>query len=154
MPKFFLRDIANDTEQEASQLPVLVGGVWECGSFRSTDPTGTLYEAVTVADAAVRRITVLAFRNRFTQNEKVALEMAAQHNPAASVPQQQQAAAIRASMKDSDNAAYIDLERADTRAGVLTMCQLFQALGVVPNAAARAAVILDAEIQPIEVYHG
>lgn len=89
-------------------------------------------------------ITRLAFRNRFTQAEKVLLELAALDDPAAPMAQRQQAAAIRASMADTAAATFIDLSRADTRAGV----QMLEALGLIANG--RALEILDTPIEPWE----
>lgn len=86
------------------------------------------------------RITRLAFRNRFTQAEKVALEIAALDNPAAPMAQRQQAAALRATLSDTAAAVYIDLGRLDTRAGV----QMLEAAGLL--ASGRALVILDAPV--------
>ena len=90
------------------------------------------------------RITRLAFRNRFTQAEKVMLEIAALDNPAATMPQRQQAAALRAALADTAAATFIDLSRAETRAGV----QMLETAGLL--AAGRALEILDAEITPEE----
>ena len=84
------------------------------------------------------RITRLAFRNRFTQAEKVTLELAALDNPAASTAQRQQAAALRSYLKDLDAATFVDLERPDTVAGV----QSLGAAGLL--AEGRAAAILTA----------
>jgi hypothetical protein len=95
-----------------------------------------------------RHITKLAFRNRFTRAEKVALELAALDNPAASSSQRQMAAALRADMEDQAQALYIDLDRADTRAGVQTL----EAAGLL--AAGRALSVLDAPVQEHEVYRG
>lgn len=53
------------------------------------------------------KITKLAFRNRFTFDEKVAVESAAESN-----------ASIRVMLKDQEAAEYIDLSRAETVAGV------------------------------------
>lgn len=89
---------------------------------------------------ASTRITKLAFRNRFTQAEKVALEIAALDNPAAPMQMRAQAAALRASQLDVAAATFIDLQRADTRAGV----QSLEAAGLL--AAGRAAAILDAPV--------
>jgi len=89
-------------------------------------------------------ITRLAFRNRFLQPEKVAIEMAALDNPAASMPQRQMAAALRAYLADVNAATFIDLDRPDTRAGV----EFLESVGLL--AVGRATVILDAEIQPEE----
>jgi len=87
-----------------------------------------------------RHVTRLAFRNRFTAAEKVAIELAALDSEETRV----QAATIRAYMKDVDAATFIDLDRADTRAGV----QLLEAVGLL--AAGRAAEVLDAPVQPEE----
>lgn len=95
-----------------------------------------------------RRVTVLAFRNRFTKAEKVALEMAALDNPSGTLAQRQMAASIRADMKDTDAATFIDLGRPDTRQGVIDL----EAGGLL--AQGRALEILDAEIQEIERYKG
>lgn len=73
---------------------------------------------VDVPVIAARRITKLAFRNRFTTAEKVGLEMASLDNPAADLAARQVSAALRVYLKDLDNATYIDLDRADTVHGV------------------------------------
>ena len=80
------------------------------------------------------RITKLAFRNRFTQAEKVALYTAAKTN-----------VDIQIYLDDVNAATYIDLQRADTRASV----QGLELAGLL--AAGRAAQIIDAPIQPDEV---
>ena len=56
------------------------------------------------------RITRLAFRNRFTTAEKVALELASIDDPSATMGQRQGAAALRVYLKDVDSAAFIDLD--------------------------------------------
>lgn len=94
--------------------------------------------------AAGRRITRLAFRNRLTLAEKAAIELAALDDPAAPMPQRQQAAALRANQADLAAATFIDLARPDTRAGV----QMLEAAGLLANG--RALEILDAPIQPEE----
>lgn len=93
-----------------------------------------------------RRVTLLAFRNRFSQAEKVALEIAALDVPTAPMAQRSMAASLRASMKDQEVALWIDLTRPETRAGVQ---QLEQAGLLAPG---RAAVILDGPITEIERY--
>ena len=90
------------------------------------------------------RLTKLAFRNRFTQAEKVMLEIASLDNPAATMPQRQQAAALRATLADTAAATFIDLSRAETRAGV----QMLEAGGLL--AEGRALEILDAPVQSHE----
>ena len=91
-----------------------------------------------------QRITRLAFRNRFTTAEKVALEIAALDNPAAAMPARAQAAALRANQADLAAATFVDLQHADTRAGV----QMLEAAGLL--ASGRTLEILDAEITPEE----
>ena len=90
------------------------------------------------------RVTKLAFRNRFTQAEKVAMEIAGLDNPAAPMAQRAQSAALRANVADLAAATFIDLQRPDTRAGV----QMLEAAGLL--APGRALVILDAPIQAEE----
>lgn len=90
------------------------------------------------------RITRLAFRNRFTPTEKAALELAALDDPAAPMPQRQQAAALRANQADLAAATFVDLARPDTRAGVMQL----ETLGLL--AAGRALQILDAPIDAHE----
>lgn len=99
-------------------------------------------EALTLAPDA--RITRLAFRNRFSQAEKVMLELAALDDPTAPMTQRQQAAAIRVHLTDVAASAFVDLASADTRAGV----QSLEAAGLL--APGRALQILDAPVQTHE----
>jgi hypothetical protein len=98
--------------------------------------------------APTRWITKLAFHDRFTDTELVLIDLASIDNPAADIAVRQQSAGLRVSLKKVDMATYIDLDRADTRAGV----QALETAGLL--AAGRALEILDAEIQPMERYHG
>lgn len=98
--------------------------------------------------AVLRRITKLAFRNRFTKAEKAGIEFAALDDPTAPIAQRQQAAALRADLKDQEQATYIDLDDEDTRAGVQTL----EAVGLI--AAGRAVEILDAPVQDRERFTG
>lgn len=95
----------------------------------------------------LRKVTVLAFRNRFTKAEKIKIDMASIDNPALAIdhPQRVLAAAIRVDSKDTDNATFIDLNRADTRAGVIAL----ETYGLL--ATGRALVILDSEILEHEI---
>lgn len=97
---------------------------------------------------AARHLSKLGFRNRFTRIEKIAIEMAALDNPAAPMAQRQQSAALRADLKDQQDATFIDLDRVDLRAGV----QALEAAGLI--AAGRALQILDAPVQEIERFRG
>lgn len=92
------------------------------------------------------RITKLAFRQRFTTAEKAELEIASMDNPAASMEQRALAATLRANNADIQAATYIDLQRADTRAGVLALEQY----GLL--AAGRAVQILDTPPTAVELY--
>ena len=84
-----------------------------------------------------RHITRLAFLSRFTDPEAVAIDLA-------SIGATAQAAGMRRYMSKVNAATYIDLDRADTRAGV----QALEAADVL--AAGRALQILDAPVQPEE----
>lgn len=99
-----------------------------------------------LSGAVGTRITRLAFRNRFTATEKGMLEMAGLDNPAASMAQRQQSAALRVYMADLAASTFVDLRRADTRGGV----QMLEALGLLGSG--RAAAILDAPPQPHEIH--
>jgi hypothetical protein len=67
------------------------------------------------------KITVLAFRNRFTIAEKIQMDLMSIDNPNASAEQRQMSAAIRVILRDLDNAAYVDLSRDDTLGGITLM---------------------------------
>jgi hypothetical protein len=95
-----------------------------------------------------RKITRLAFRNRFTTAEKVAIEIASLDNPSASMSVRANAAALRANQADITAATYIDLNRKDTRDGVL----LLESVGLL--GAGRALIILDTAIAAEETYNG
>ena len=95
-----------------------------------------------------RRITKLAFRNRFTKAEKAGIEFATLDDPTAPIAQRQQAAALRADLKDQEQATFINLDDEDTRTGVLTL----EAAGLI--AAGRAVEILDAPVQDKEHHTG
>lgn len=89
----------------------------------------------------LRRITRLAFLSRFSDAEAVAVDLA-------SIGATPQAAGMRRYVSKVNAATYIDLDRADTRAGV----QALEAAGVL--AAGRALQILDAPVQPEEGWRG
>lgn len=91
------------------------------------------------------RITRLAFRKRFTQAEKVALEIAALDDPSATPAQRAQAAALRAYLKDVDAATFIDLADAHVAAGVQTL----EAAGLLT--AGRAGEIINAPVAAEEL---
>lgn len=94
--------------------------------------------------AAVRHLSRLAFRRRFSPAERVAIEIASLDDPAATMPERAQAAAIRSSQADILSADYVDLDDQDVIDGV----QAFEAVTLL--ATGRAATILTATIQPGE----
>ncbi|WP_440110331.1 hypothetical protein [Acidovorax sp. BL-A-41-H1] len=144
--------VVTSVTETAAVLPAAANLVLVDG-LRS-DLLGQTYNAITqqftppAAVPALRHVIKLAFRNRFTRAEKVALEMAALDNPAASLAQRQQSAALRADLKDQEGATFIDLDHADLRTGV----QALEAAGLI--AAGRALQILDAPVQEIERFRG
>jgi hypothetical protein len=83
------------------------------------------------------RITRLAFRNRFTFAEKVAIETAAESD-----------ATVRVLLKDQEAATFIDLARIDTQQGV----QLLVSKNLIT--AQRASEILSLTIQAEEAFNG
>ena len=91
-----------------------------------------------------KRVTRLAFRNRFTQVEKVALELAALDDPAATLAQRQQAAAIRVYLADVNASTFVDLAHDGTRVGV----QALETGGLI--GAGRTLEILDAPVEAHE----
>lgn len=103
-----------------------------------------VYDGTSLTLPPDTRITRLAFRNRFTQAEKVMLELAALDDATAPTAQRQQAAAIRVHLADVAASVFVDLARTDTRAGV----QSLEAGGLL--APGRALQILDAPVQPHE----
>lgn len=92
-------------------------------------------------------ITRLAFRERFTQAEKIAIELASLDDPAAPMEQRAMAAGLRAVQADQRDAAFIDLLNPMTRGGV----QQLEAFGLLPTG--RAAVILDTLPVAEELFH-
>lgn len=91
------------------------------------------------------KITKLAFRNRFTQAEKIAMEFASIDNPSTDTAARLQAAALRAYLEDVDSATFIDLTRQDLIDGV----QALETMTLI--AAGRANQILTTPIEPHEV---
>lgn len=83
------------------------------------------------------KMTKLAFRTRFTSNEKVAIEMASLDDPTASLTNRKIAASLRATLADQRDAKYIDVSLQSTRVGVMAL----EALGLI--GVGRALVILD-----------
>ena len=122
-------------------------GIGEPSSTEDAPPTGIDAYAPAIAEpgpAEPRLVTVYAFRARFSTDEKVAIELAAVHNPAAPLEVQGFAARVRASEKDIASARHIDLSMDATREGVMAL----EMVGVI--GAGRALEILDSPIQDYE----
>lgn len=91
--------------------------------------------------AALRHITRLAFLQRFLDSEAVAIDLASQ----GPTPQ---AAAMRRYMQLVNAATYIDLDRPDTRAGVIAL----ESAGLLQQG--RAVEILDTPLSAAEAVAG
>lgn len=102
-------------------------------------------EQLDLTSATPRRVSVLAFRRRFTMAERAAIEWAAVDRSDQPEAQRQQAAALRAILADQAAASFIDLDDEDTMEGV----QSLEAMGLI--GAGRAAQILGAPVQPEEL---
>lgn len=119
----------------ASFDAVKLGDLYSNGNF--TTP-------VVVLVPEAKHITKLAFRNRFSQVEKMMIEFASLDDPTADEPVRLQKAALRATLKDQEAAKYIDLECIPTISGV----QSLEAMGLL--AEGRAEAILSAPVQEDE----
>lgn len=104
---------------------------------------GTTFTAPVVIQK--RYITVLALRNRFTQAERIAMDLASFHNSSLpnNSPANVLAAALRDNKEQTASATYIDLDRLDTRTGIMSLEGIILAPG-------RALEILDSPIKESE----
>lgn len=105
---------------------------------------GALSDYTIVDQTYLTRMTVLAYRSRFTSAEKVAIEMASLDDPAAAMEARQKAAEVRVYLQDLAAAKFIDPTDEATRGGALYL----EAAGLL--AEGRALEILDAPIQAKE----
>jgi hypothetical protein len=94
---------------------------------------------------SIRHITKLAFRNRFTQAEKIAFEMAQVDDPTATQDVRLAAAAVRVLEKDLAASAYADMNNPAVQDGLHQL----EAIGVL--GAGRAEEIIWGDIEPYEV---
>jgi hypothetical protein len=119
--------------------------VWDAGPALPSQATlDEWMVANPCTTAAVHKVTVLAFRNRFTQTEKVTLEMASIDNPAAPAQSRQLQAALRVMMADLNVATFVDLDRPEIIGGV----HLLETYGII--GAGRANIILSTVISDLE----
>jgi hypothetical protein len=102
------------------------------------DPTP---QAPTPVPQPARKITPLAFRRRFTKAERAGIEWAAVDKLDRPEAERQMAAALRADLKDQEQAKFIDLDDAELIEGVAGL----EAYGLI--ATGRAAEILSAPVQ-------
>lgn len=120
-----------------------LGGAWVQVAHADVPPMPEPIELV-----ADLRITRLAFRNRFTQQEKVMLELAALDDPSAEMAVRMKSASLRAYLKDVEAAKCIDLARDDLGEGVRTL-ETMQLLTT-----GRASQILSTTILEVERFDG
>ena len=92
-----------------------------------------------------RHITRLAFLQRITMNEHVAIELASETDASMPIDVRIRGATLRKMLQLVNAASWIDLDRPDTREMVMQLEQM----GLL--APGRALEILDNEILPIEV---
>jgi hypothetical protein len=119
--------------------------IWDGGAPMPDQATLDSWIASNPLAGIERKITVLALRNRFTQTEKITIDMASIDNPAASMQQRQLAASLRVMATDLAVASFVDLNRPDTIAGIHAL----ETYGIIGPG--RANQILTAPIQDIEV---
>ena len=91
-----------------------------------------------------RRLSVTAWRRRFTRDERVAIEFAQLDDVTAPMQQRQIAAALRSDIRDQESTQYINLDDPD----VLTGLQNLSALGLI--APTRVQEIQQPDAQPEE----
>jgi hypothetical protein len=89
-------------------------------------------------------LTRLEFRQRFTEAEKVAIELSSLDDPSAPMPQRQMSAALRVYLADLAVATLIDPTRADTIAGVNRLEQF----GIIAPGRAAEILALPADLWP------
>jgi hypothetical protein len=118
--------------------------VWDSGAAMPTQQELDNWIAANPA-ADTTKLTVLAFRNRFTQAEKIAIEMASLDNPSASTQARMLAASLRVMNSDLSVATFVDINRADTIAGV----QALETYGIIGTG--RANIILNTPATALEI---
>lgn len=118
--------------------------VWDSGpALPSKEVLDTwIISNTEILSVLCRKITVLAFRNRFTKSEKIKIELASIDNHLLDIndPARIMAAALRVDLKDTDNATFIDLDNQSTRDGVINL----EAFGIIE--VGRALIILDSAV--------
>lgn len=75
-----LENIETGGQLNSSTQPEWAGGVWDCGDFRVTDPTGKAY-SVTELPPAAPKVSPVEFKMLFTSVERVAIRTARTTDP-------------------------------------------------------------------------
>ena len=145
MPVYTVTRRSDGAEVHRYAAAAVVEAAWPLADFEHAELAD---DGSPVAYAGPWQITKFAFRSRFTQAEKVGIEIASLDDPAAPMEQRALAATLRANQMDVAAAEFVDLKRPDTRAGV----QALEQYGLI--AAGRAAAILDTEPTDAEVWRG
>ena len=96
------------------------------------------------AQESFRRLSVTAWRRRFTRDERIAIELAQLDDPIASMEQRRAAAALRSDIRDQENVQYIDLDDPDVLSGLLNL----ESFGLI--AVGRSSEIQQPDAQPEE----
>lgn len=134
--------VATVVEQDST--PQIAGQWVACGNAGP----GWTYDGSTFAPPPAptlpRHITQYAFRQRFTQAERVAIEIASLDDPSASMAQRQQAAALRVAMTDLAQAQFVNLDLPT----VATALADLETAGLL--AAGRASEIVSGTVQDFE----
>lgn len=104
------------------------GWLYEDGVFGESSATPVELPAL---------VTVLAFRQRFTTEERTQIELAALDDPSATQDVRKKAAAIRSQLADLAASNYVDLKREQTRSATVAL----EKQGLLKKG--RATVILD-----------
>jgi hypothetical protein len=65
----FLKDIETGEPRPCAAKPEWINGIWECGDWRMTDPTGTAFEAI--EEAPPPTVGAIAFQRLFHIDERV-----------------------------------------------------------------------------------
>lgn len=94
--------------------------------------------------AKPRHITQYAFRQRLTQAERIAIEIASLDDPSAAMAVRQQAAALRVGMGDLAQAQYVDLDHPE----VVAALSMLEGAGLI--AAGRADEVIGQPIADAE----
>jgi hypothetical protein len=142
--EYVVAKVVDLSEEEIQTLQYKYQLIIDVSEFLVSPEPGWTFDGLNFFDAngvlggvASRKITKLAFRNRFTFNEKVALRTALN-----------QSTSLQAWYDDFMVSTYIDLARPDTIAG---MAFLVQAQLLTSE---RAETILNTEIAENEKYRG